>query len=152
MRENWSQLIDHTQLLTSVVESRPYSGCPDWASVGAEAFVGAGAVLLGLPDLGLQVVAAEWWVLQDVQEPSVAVALPVTAAWVAVQAFAGVGPLMVSGQGLLVQVSVAGRQTVASEFEGNLPGFAEENSDQKEVSGLEELPDLVAAAVLQILG
>lgn len=43
------------------------------------------------------------------------------------------------------------RQTVASEFEGNRSGFAEENSDQKEASGLEELLDL-AVAVLQILG
>lgn len=83
------------------MESRPYSGCPDWASVGAEASAAVGVVLLGLPGPGRQVVAAGWWALQDGlagQEPSVAVTLPVTAASVDVQAsVAGVGPLVLSG-------------------------------------------------------
>lgn len=57
---------------------------------------------------------------------------------------------MVSGQDLLEKVS--GRQTVAFELEGSLPGFAEENSDQMEASGLEEFPDLVDVAVRQVLG
>ena len=51
--------------------------------MGAEAFAAVGVVLLGLPGPGLQVAAAGWWALQDGlagQEPSVAVALPATAA------------------------------------------------------------------------
>lgn len=50
--------------------------------MGAEAFAAAGAVPLGPPGLEQQVGAAGWWVLQiDLagQEPSVAVAHPVTA-------------------------------------------------------------------------
>lgn len=54
---------------------------------------------------------------------------------------AGAAPLQVSGQGLLQRVSAAGRQTAVSELVGNLPDSAEENPDQKEVSGLEEAPD-----------
>lgn len=67
------------------------------------------------------------------------------------QAFAD-GHLGVFGQGLLQTVSAAAeRQTVASELAGNLPGSAEESSDQKKVSDLEELPDLVAVVGLQVL-
>lgn len=88
------------------------------------------------------------------QEPSVAVVLPVTAASEAGQASAaGVGLLEVSGRGLLQTLSAAaGRQTVASELEVSLLGFAEESPDQKEVSGLEKLPGLVDVAGLQVLG
>ncbi|TNN86508.1 hypothetical protein EYF80_003278 [Liparis tanakae] len=46
----------------------------------------------------------------------------------------------------------AGGQTVASELEVNLPGFAEESPDQKEFSGPEGIPDLVAVAGLQAPG
>lgn len=71
------------------------------------------------------------------QDPSVAP--PVTAAWEE-EASAGVGPLEVSGQGLLQMAFAAGRQMIASELEASL---AEGSPDQKKVSGQEELPDLV---------
>lgn len=124
--------------------------------MGAEVFAAAGVVPLGPHGLEQRVWAAGWWVLQDDlagQEPSVAVAPPVTAASGDGQASAaGVGLLEVSGQGLLQTVSAAGKETVASEFEVNLLGFAEESPDQKEVSGLEELPGLVDVAGLRVLG
>lgn len=82
------------------------------------------------------------------QDPSVAVPPPVTAAWVE-EASAGVGPLEVSGQGLLQMVFAAGREMIASELEGSL---AEGSPDQKKVSGQEGLPDLVVLAELQVLG
>lgn len=155
MKNERSKIIHHIQLLTLVVESRPQARCPDWACAGAEASAAAGVVLLGLRGLEQQVGAAGWWVLQDDlagRVPSVAVPHPVTAAQGAGKASAaGVGLLEVSGQGLLQMVS-AGRQTVASELEVNLPGFAEESPDQMEVSGFEELPDLVVEAGLVVLG
>lgn len=141
-------------LLTLVAGSHPWPGCPDWAFVGAEAFAAVGVVLLGPPGPEQQAEAAGWWVLQGdpaALEPSVAVPPPVTAAWGAGPASAEVGLPQVSGQGL-PQLSAAGRQTVASEPEVNLPGSAEESPGQKEVSGLEWIPDPVAVAGLQVLG
>lgn len=140
-------------LLTLIEESSPQPGFPDWASVGAEVFAGVGVVLLGPPGLEQQVGAAGWWVLRidhAGQEPCVAVAPPVSAAQWAGQASAVVGLLEVSGQGLPQMVSAAAG-TVASEFQATLPDFAEESLDQKKVSGLEELLDLVAVAEL-VLG
>lgn len=134
------------------MESRPSPGCPDWASVGAEASAAAGVVLLDPPGPGQRVGAAGWWVLQDDptgQEPSAAAPHPVTAAWGAERASAEAGPPEVSDQGLEVW---EGGRTVASEPEVSLPGFAEESPDQKEVSGLEEHPDLEAVAGPQVLG
>lgn len=107
----------------------------------AEAFAAAGVVLLGPRGLEQQTGAAGWWVLRgDLagREPSVAVLPPVTAAW---------GAELAS-----VEVSAAGGRIVASEFEVNRPGFAEESPDQKEFSGLEGIPDLGTVAGLQSLG
>lgn len=127
------------QLLTLVVESRLQQGCPDWASEGAEAFVAAEVVLLGHPGLEQQVVAAGWWVLQDDlvgQVPSVAVTPPVTVAWGAVQVSVVVfAHQVISGQQPPQRVSVAVIQTVASELEGTLPGFAEEHPDLAPLAG-----------------
>lgn len=72
----------HEQLLTSVVESHPQPGCPDWASEAAEAFAAKMVFLRGPLDLEQQVLAAGWWVLQGDfadQVPSVAVNPPETA-------------------------------------------------------------------------
>lgn len=133
--------------------------------MGAEASAAVGVVLLDLPGLGQQVGAAGWWVLLDgLAGQGVSAAgdpggLPVIAAGgagraSAVGVVAGVDPLLVSGLGLLevVSAAAAGNQTAASGLEGSLPGFAEENPDQREVSGLVWLPDLEAVAGLQALG
>lgn len=148
MRGNLSHVIYHIQLLTLVVGSRPQPGCPDWASEGAEAFAAVGGVHLGPLGLEQQVEAAGWQVLQGDPADQPSVALPVTAAQGAGWASAA-GLLEASG---LQAVSAAGSQTVAFEFEVNLPGFSGESPGQREVSGLEQLPDLVAVAELQVLG
>lgn len=120
--------------------------------MGAEAFAAAGVVPPGRPGLERQIEAAGWWAPRGDREPSVAVTPPATAASGAGRASAaGVDPLEVSGQDLLVSAA-AGRQTVASELEVSLPGSSEESPDQKESSGLEGLPDPVPVAGPQVLG
>lgn len=124
--------------------------CPGLVSVVVEAFAAAGVVLLDPPVLEQRVAVAGWWVLQDdLADQGPSVGLPVTAAEVG-EASAGVGLLQVSDR---EKVSAAvGKQMIASELEGSLPGFAEENPDQRVVAGLEELPDLEVSAGLEVPG
>lgn len=154
MKNEMEQILTQMRLLTLAVGS--HSGYLDWASVGAVAFAAEGVVLPGLPAPERRVAAAGWWLLRDDpvgQELSVAAAPPVTAASGVAQASAAVvAHQEASGQGLLLTVSAAVLQTVASELEGNLPGCAEESLAQKQVSGLEEHLDLVAVVELQGLG
>lgn len=134
---NEMKQIHQELLLTSVVESRPQPGCPDWASVAAEAFAAKGVFLLDPLGLEQQVLAAGWWVLLDDfadQAPSVAVTLP----GIAVEAFGQVSVAVVAHQELCgpQQKASVGIQTVASVLVGNFLGFVEEHPVLEVVAGL----------------